>query len=87
MSSGPSDAVASDGSRCRRHVDLPVEAYGKRLQVRLRPEAFKADDASFSNANVEIKIRRPRRAPLPAAASRLADEAPKPCVPPDYCRN
>jgi hypothetical protein len=81
VSTGAPDAVSSDGSRCRRHVDLPFEAYGKRLQIHLQPEAFKASDTVFSNANLELAIRRPRR-PRPAA-----DATPKPCVPPDYCRN
>lgn len=80
VSSGAPDAVSSDGSRCRRRVDLPFEAYGKRLQVHLQPEAFKAQDTVFSSPNIELAIRRPRR-PRPAEAP------PKPCVPPDYCRN
>jgi hypothetical protein len=79
VSAGAPDAVSSDGSRCRRHVDLPFEAYGKRLQVHLQPEVFKAPDAVFAN-DIELAIRRPRR-PRPAA-----DVPPKPCVPPDYCR-
>jgi serine/threonine protein kinase len=80
VSSGAPDTVSKDGSRCQRHVDLPFEAYGKRLQIHLQPEAFEAPDTVFSNERIELAIRRPRRA-RPAAP-----EPPKPCVPPDYCR-
>ncbi|HTV21578.1 MAG TPA: serine/threonine-protein kinase [Polyangiaceae bacterium] len=87
ISSGSSDAVSKDGSSCRRQIALPFEAYGKRLAVHLQPEAFKAKDAVFSNADVETTITRPRRPrpPSPPGPAPLADAPP--CVPPNYCRN
>jgi hypothetical protein len=80
VSSGPSDEVStSGGSRCRRRVELPFEAYGKALSVRLTPAEFSAADLVFSGDALELPVRRQQK-------KRVRTERPKPCVPPEYCR-
>jgi hypothetical protein len=79
VSSGPSDQVTtSGGSRCRRRVELPFEAYGKSLRVRLTPAAFSAPDLTFSGDVLELPVKRQKKRSRP--------ERLEPCVPPEYCR-
>jgi len=80
---GALPAATVAGSRCQREIELPFEAYGKRLAVHLHPEPLSAPDTVFSSALVELEVRRPRK---PRQRHVLRD-APPPCVPPNYCRN
>lgn len=76
---------ASDGSStrarasCRYDVELPSAAYGKSLSFRFTPSAYSAPRAVFASAALSLSMeRRPRTRP---------SLRPKPCVPPEYCRN
>jgi eukaryotic-like serine/threonine-protein kinase len=80
VSSGPSeDVVTNEGSRCRRRVELPFEAYGKSLHVRLTPATFSAADLVFSGDALELPVKRQKK-------KRSRPERLEPCVPPEYCR-
>jgi hypothetical protein len=75
----PESASAGDASHCERVIELPFEAQGKALNVHLEPEAFTAPELVFTGNALELPIHRARH----HARSR----PPKPCVPPEYCRN
>jgi eukaryotic-like serine/threonine-protein kinase len=80
---GSSGEMPAADSGCQREIELPFQAYGKRLAVHLHPEPLSAPDTVFSSALVELEVRRPRK----PRQRQVMRDAPPPCVPPNYCRN
>jgi hypothetical protein len=81
LAAAASPGVAAPGAapRCPWRIELPFDAYGKTLKVQLEPEAFSAPPVSFTGSALELPISR--------RLSQRRPEPPKPCVPPEYCRD
>ena len=66
---------------CQTLVELPPEAYGKRLRFHLEPRDLGAGPLLLAGTTLSVPV---VRQPPPA---RTGPRRPKPCVPPQYCRN
>ncbi|MEY2932799.1 MAG: hypothetical protein RL033_3548, partial [Pseudomonadota bacterium] len=61
--------------RCLLPVELPLEAFGRRLRFRFQPAELGAKEAVFTSSPIQLEVRHVRG----KAAAR--------CVPPQYCRD
>jgi serine/threonine protein kinase len=67
------------GQACTHRIELPFEAFGKTLQLRLRPGDLTTPSLVFDGAVLRAPLQqRPR--PRPASVD-------GPCIPPRYCRD
>jgi hypothetical protein len=67
---------------CQHDVELPFEAYGQLLRFQLRPSEYSAPNVRFTSSALTLAL---ERRPIRQVSTR--SPRPKPCVPPDYCRN
>ena len=77
----PKPVVGASPPRCEGLVELPFEAYGERLHLRLRPAELRVGAVELTGAALHATLLAPSTSARPRAAR------PKPCVPPRYCRN
>jgi hypothetical protein len=75
-------AGADPKAICQHDVELPFEAYGQVLSFQLRPSEYSAPNVRFTSSALTLAL---ERRPIPRVSTR--SQRPKPCVPPDYCRN
>jgi hypothetical protein len=68
------------GAACTHRMDLPFEAFGKMLELRLRPTELSARAVRFESTVLHLAVER-RPSQHPAAPARAT-----PCIPPRYCR-
>jgi hypothetical protein len=73
--------VGATPARCEALVELPFEAYGERLHLRLKPAELRVGPVELTRGRLHAAL----LAPPPPARPR--PPRPKACVPPQYCRN
>jgi serine/threonine-protein kinase len=82
VQTSPREGAANLKASCQLGVELPFEAYGQMLSFQLRPAEYSAPNVRFTSSALTLAIERRAVPPVSTRSQR-----PKPCVPPDYCRN
>jgi serine/threonine-protein kinase len=75
----PRPVIGATPPRCEALVELPFEAYGQSLRLHVKPADVRVGPVELDGAAL-------RAAFLPPAP-RARAARPRPCVPPQYCRN
>lgn len=77
----PKLVVGATPPRCEALVELPFEAYGQGLHLRLKPAELRAGPVELAGATLRATLL------APTAPAHPRPTRPRPCVPPQYCRN
>ncbi len=83
-------ALATAANPCERSIELPFEAYGKRLSFRIEPSGYSASDVDFQGERLALAVQARRTSKAQRTAkTQHASEAQHAgdCLPPaEFCR-